>query len=305
MDPYSILGVAKTATLDEVKNAYRTLAKKHHPDLNPGNKSAETKFKEINAAYELIGTPEMKSKFDRGETAEQQEQANRARPGGPSYYNTQQEGGRYSYSFDRGGGMDDLFENLFQGGARGAGGGRARSGSASGEDQLYQMEVEFRDSILGVEREISLPSGKKLRVKIPPGVESGARLRFKGQGGAGIGQGPAGDAYVEILVRPQPGFNRVGNDLETETPVSFIEAVLGAEVPLTTLDGTVMLKVPEGVTTGSRLRVKGKGVPYGDKQRGDLIVKLKIALPKKIDPALKDALRSWDGKFSYNPRSEI
>lgn len=310
-DPYQSLGLSKQATQDDIKNAYRALAKKYHPDLNPGNKEAEKKFKDIASAYEFIGTPEARAKFDRGETPEQmqeqqQQHYERARTrqsrSGPFYYNTQQEGGRYSQSFGEDPGMGDIFENLFRQ-ARG-GSTRTQGSSLAGEDQLYQMEIDFKDSILGADREITLPSGKKLQIKIPPGIDTGKRLRFRGQGGPGAGNGPAGDAYIEITVRPLPGFRRVGNNVESELPISFIEGILGAEVQVPTLDGSVMLKIPAGVSTGSRLRIRGKGVA-APKDPGDQIVVLKVTLPKQVNPELQDAVRAWAEKYSYNPRGEL
>ena len=284
MDPYKILGVNKNATQEEIKNAYRALAKKHHPDRNPGNKESEAKFKTISAAYEKIGNPEDRGKFDRGETQEQMEE---------NFWRQERGGAQFAGSFD-----GDFFENLFRSANRGG----SRRVDFPGEDQLFQMEVDFRDAARGAQREITLPQGKKLQVKIPAGIESGARLRFRGQGEPGIGNGPSGDLYIEIHVRPLAGFERKGTDIESELPVSFVEAILGAEVPVQTLDGTVSLKVPPGVSTGSKLRIKGKGV-LAKNSVGDQIVRVKIVMPKKIDPALQAALRSWEGKFSYNPRS--
>jgi DnaJ-class molecular chaperone len=196
-DPYQVLGLSKTATQEEIKKAYRALAKKNHPDLNPGNKPAEAKFKEIAHAFDQIGTPEARAKFDRGETNQ---------GAGPdpssSFYRSQEQGGRYAHSFDQEMG-DDFFESLFgKGRSRGHHRGRESSFDYPGEDQLYQMEIDFKESILGGEKVITLPNGKKLQVKIPPGVEAGQKLRFSQQGGPGIGKGPAGDAYVEISVKP-------------------------------------------------------------------------------------------------------
>jgi len=311
-DPYQVLGISKSASQDEIKNAYRGFAKKFHPDLNPGNKTAEAKFKEIASAYELIGTPEARTKFDRGETDEQQaaqarkayEEARASQGNDDFYYNTQRGGGRYSSAFGQDMGGDEFFENLFRNAGRSRG-ARTRSAPEDmrGEDQLYQMEIDLKDSALGAEHEITLPAGKKLKVKIPAGIESGTKLRFKNQGGAAPPQGTAGDAYVEIKVRPSAQFKRVGNDIETEVPVSFIEAVVGAEIQISTIDGGVMLKIPPGVSTGSRLRVRGKGVLSGER-RGDQIVVLKVVIPKTVDPELQAAIRGWDGKFSYNPRTE-
>ncbi len=305
-DPYTVLGVSKTATQDEIKTAYRNLAKKLHPDLNPGNKSAEEKFKDIATAYERIGTAEARGKFDRGETeAQQQEQARRyanTQDGrGPFYHETQQGGGRYSSAFGEEFGGDEFFENLFRAAGQGRASGRPGARGMRGEDHLYQMEIEFRDAVRGAEREIALATGKKLQIKIPPGVETGARLRFKGQGGLGSGATAAGDATIEITVKPLAGFIRVGNDIETELPISFFEALLGAEVKVPTLDGLVMLKVPPGVSTGNRLRVRGKGVAMPSAV-GDQIVVLKVMMPKKVEPEFEVAVREWSARYSYNPR---
>jgi len=319
-DPYRVLGVEKTATQDEIKNAYRNLAKKCHPDLNPGNKIAEAKFKDASSAYEHIGTPEARGKFDRGETPEQQqaqaqkyseEQSRASQAGGRSfYYDTQQDGGRYSYSFGKDVGGDEFFENLFRSaGQTKSQKSKGRTGGIPsdfpGEDRIYQMSVSFKDAVLGTQSEVTLPDGKRLQVNIPPGVETGTQLRFKGQGGPGIGQGTSGDAYVTITVKPLPGFKRVGSEIETELPISFIEALLGAEIKAPTIEGTVMLKVPPGVSTGSRLRLRGQGIPIAQGRplsRGDQIVTLKVCMPKKIDPALSESAREWEKKYSYNPR---
>lgn len=317
-DAYETLGVSRTASQDEIKNAYRSLAKKYHPDLNPGNKEREARFKEISAAYEKIGDADSRAKYDRGETEEFMHAGGPGAGGAgaygfrggerPFYYHTQDggEGGRYSFNFGQGMGDSDFFEELLRQAGAGAGpGGRGRGARATdfpGEDELYQMELSFRDAVLGTERDLTLPNGKKLHVVIPPGVDNGSRLRFRGQGGAGVGKGPAGDAYVEILVKPQPGFTRKGQDLETEVPISFVEAIEGGEIEVPTIDGKVSLKIPAGVSTGSRLRVRGKGVPAPKGERGDQYVVLKIVMPKKIDPELQAAVRAWQGRYSYNPR---
>jgi DnaJ-class molecular chaperone len=292
-DPYSTLGVSKTSTQDEIKAAYRKLAKKLHPDLNPGNKEAESKFKGVNRAYELIGTPEAKLKFDRGETQEQQEEAYRR--GGPSrFYETQNDPhARYSNSFE---GFDpSIFEDLF--GTRARGQNRAR-----GEDHQYSMEIDFNTSILGAEREITLPGGERLRVKIPPGIREGQKLRFAGKGTKGT-NGQAGDAYVEIKVNPSPLFRRTGTDLEIDLPLSLPEVLLGGEVKVPTVDGQVMVKIPKGINSGSRIRLKGKGVP-SNSGPGDLFAVVKIIMPEKIDPDLEDAVRKWNQTHSYNPRTQ-
>lgn len=297
-NPYEVLGLKSDSSQEEIKKSYRKLAKKYHPDLNPGNREAEKKFKEVSHAFDLIGTPEARAKFDRGETDEQQqhqyEEFMRQQKKRQSYYDSQQGQGRYSYSFGDDIGGSDFFENLF-------GRGRTHHAHFPGEDITYQMSVSFREAALGAEKVITLPDGKSLQVKIPAGITSGKKLRFKGLGGAGIGNGPRGDAYIEISVEPLEGFERQGLDIITHVPVSFLEALTGGEIEVTTLDGPVMMKVPPGVSTGSKLRIKGKGAGSGD-ERGNHIVVLKVVMPKHVDPELMNAARDLKEKFNYNPR---
>lgn len=298
-DPYSTLEVPKSASTDEIKKSYRKLAKKYHPDLNPGNTEAEKKFKEISHAFDQIGTTEEKGKYDRGETDEhrqhqyeQYQQANAGRKNAGSR--------RYSSAFGEGYDNEDLFESIF--GGAGRRGGFSNAGmDFSGQDELYQMEVDFVEAALGGEKVITLPNGKKLQVKIPAGIESGKKLKFKGHGGAGVGKGPAGDAFVQINIKNHPGFTRVENDIHSEVAISFFEALNGSEIEVPTLDGIVMLKIPAGVSSGSKLRIKNKGV--GTKEgRGNQIVTLKIVMPKNVEPELLSAINLLSEKYAYNPR---
>lgn len=314
-DLYSVLGVSKSADADQIKNAYRKLAKKLHPDLNPGNKEVERRFKEVSAAYEALSDPRKREAYDKygdaalspGFDAAAAEAASRMRGraggAGPFYYYETQggpEGGRYSRGFD-----EDFFSSIFEqmGTKRGA-----RAEPRSTQDEVYRMEVDFRDAALGAEREITLPSGKRLRVKIPPDVESGAKLRFAGMAGTDVGNAPRGDVLVELRVRESPIFKRTGNnDLEVELSVSFAEAILGSEARVPTLEGHVMLKVPAGVTTGSKLRIRGKGiVDRATGTRGDEYVAVKVMVPSsdQLDQELKEAVRSWSLRHSFNPREE-
>jgi DnaJ-class molecular chaperone len=303
-DPYKILGLTKTATLDEIKKSYRKLAKKHHPDLNPGSKEAEAKFKEISHAFDLIGTQESKEKFDRGETDEhrnaQYEQYRNAQE------NRQRNGtNRYTSSFSNGEDADDLFASLFgRAGGRGGRGFSSEGINFPGEDVLYKLDIEFSEAALGGEKTITLPNGKKLQVKIPAGIENGKKLKFKGLGSPGTGSGPAGDAYLEVYIKALTGFSRIDKDIHTEVPISFFEAILGAEIQVPTLEGAVMLKVPSGVSSGSRLRIKNKGVGTLE-NRGNLIVTLKVVMPKTIAPELKDIINKLEKDFAYNPRIEV
>lgn len=300
-NPYDVLGLKSDASMDEIKKSYRKLAKKYHPDLNPGNKEAEKKFKEASHAFDLIGTEENRAKYDRGETEEQQqkqyEEFMNRNGGRKHYYDTQNEGGRYSYSFGEDFGGSDFFENLF-------GSGR-RSGAMDfpGNDVNYKMDVSLREAALGSEKVITMPSGKRLQVKIPPGIESGKKLRFKGLGEAGIGKGPRGDAYVEINVLPDETFRLNGKDIEMELPLSFIDAILGREISVPTVDGSVLLKIPSGVSTGTKLRVKGKGAGK-EGERGNQIVILKVVMPKDVSPGLRNATQELKDKFNYDPRNQ-
>jgi DnaJ-class molecular chaperone len=298
IDPYKILGVSKTASEDEIKKVYRTLAKKYHPDLNPGNKDSEAKFKEVNEAYSMVGTKEAREKFDNGETLNENfyKDAFRSRSG-PYYREFQDGGGRYTQFYQ--GDADDLFGSFFEGFSQKGGGFNIH-----GQDHIYKMEVDLQDAVRGAEREIMMPDGKRLKVKIPPGIDEGAKLRFKGQGGPAQGKGKPGDAYVEISIKPSDIFNRAGNDLELETPITIDEAVNGAKIKVPTIDGTVMLTIPAGVNTGTKLRVKGKGMPLrGGKERGDQIVVLKVVLPDKVDSRFSDFIKNWSADHPYNPRS--
>ncbi|HEY8279268.1 MAG TPA: DnaJ C-terminal domain-containing protein [Bdellovibrionota bacterium] len=269
LDPYQQLGVSRTASQDEIKNAYRKLAKKFHPDRNPGNKQAEHRFKDINQAYEIVGTPENRAKFDKGEWGMDEAGAGpRAQP---------------QYEFD-----EDFFSGLFGGRRR----GRAGGFHMPGVDEVYQMEMSLRESILGGEREIRLPSGKRLHVRIPRGVAPGQKLRFQGQGGPGLGGGAPGDVYVELFLAPDERFTLEGSTLVHELAVPLETAVLGGELAVPTPEGQVQLRIPRHSNSGRRLRVNGKGIHAKGGARGDLLVKLLIVLPEVISAELENAVRS-------------
>ncbi len=294
-DPYLILSVSKSSGPDEIKVAYKKLARKYHPDLNPGNKIAEEKFKEVAHAFDLIGTAEAKAKFDRGETDEQKQQQyddhvkNQGRNRGPSYSETQDQGGRYSHEYASG--MDDdIFSSIF-----------GRKKDSPGEDEIYQLEIDFLESVLGAQKTLTLPNGKKLQVQIPAGISTGMKLKFKGQGRPGRGSGSPGNAYIQINVKPSEQFKRDGNDIISEVPISFFEAMNGGEVEVDTVDGKVMLKVPPGVSTGTKLRIKGKGAGK-ENERGHHLALIKVVMPKDPPPGFKESIAQLEKEFNYNPR---
>jgi DnaJ-class molecular chaperone len=293
-----VLGVPRNASAEDIKQSYRKLAKKLHPDLNPGNKKAEHSFKEVSAAYDLLSDPEKKARFDRGEIdasgAERQQPFYKA-------YAEGEEGARYRrFDGDESPFADDLFADLFRGRA-----GSRQTFRMRGADVSYSLEVDFLEAANGVTRRVTLADGKTLDVTIPPGTEDGQTLRLKGQGQPGMGGAPAGDAFIAIHIRPHPFFTRTGNDIHVELPVSLSEAVLGGSVNLPTIDGKVALKIPAGSNSGTVLRLKGKGVlGQATRQRGDQLVKLMVMLPDRIDPELKEFVERWSQAHGYDPRSK-
>ncbi len=297
-DPYTVLGVKRDASADEIRKIYRKLAKKLHPDLNPGDKSAESRFKELQAANALLSDPEKRGKFDRGEIdASGAEQPARhfyrdfaEGPEGSKYF--RQEG------FADAGELDDVLSQLFGGRRPGGEGFRAR-----GADVSYSLPVDFLDAARGAKKTVTLPDGKTLTVAVPAGVHDGEMLRLKGHGQPGYEGGEAGDAYIEIRIRPHAYFTRKDNDVHMELPVSLPEAILGAKVTVPTVSGPVSMTVPKGANTGVTLRLKGKGIvdPKSGKT-GDQYVTLKLVLPESVDGALADFIEDWAPRHPYNPR---
>ena len=297
-DPYAILGVDRKASADEIKSAYRKLAKKLHPDLNPGDAAVEQRFKEASQAYAILSDPDLRARYDRGEVdASGQEKAARG------FHRTYAGGGQKAHPFDFGEdiSVDDIFSEFF-GGAR-MRGGRRRPASEKGEDSRFAVEVSFVEAAKGAKKRMRLGGGKTLEVTVPAGTENGQTLRLKGQGKPGRAGGAAGDALIEVTVAPHPHFTRLGLDIYLDLPVSLQEAVLGANIKVPTLEGKVAMKVPKGANTGHRLRLKGKGIEAGGKT-GDQYVILQIVLPDKHDSQLRDFVKRWAGFNAFDPRKK-
>ena len=300
MDPYQTLGVAKDADPAAIRKAYRKLAKELHPDLNPGDKQAEDRFKEVSGAYDLLSDPDKRARFDRGEI--DASGAERPQPRSYRQYAETGPGARYSSAggFDDIGDLSDVFADLFGQGARGARGGtRARGG-----DARYRLDVDFLDAMNGAKSRITMPDGKTLDVTIPAGIKDAGVLRLAGKGGPGIGGEPAGDALIEIRVRPSPIFRLEDDDVVMELPIAIDEAVLGGRVEVPTISGRVMMTVPKGASSGDTLRLKGKGAKSATGGAGDQRVVLKVVMPKPVDDELAAFMEKWRENHRYDPRGQ-
>lgn len=302
-DPYELLGLKRNASQKEIQNAFRKLAKKLHPDLNPGDKNAEARFKEIAAAYELLSDDEKRARFDRGEidmTGPEQASRNFYRdyasasdPGAP-YHN----GGGFADFGD----ADDIFASFFSRRAAGSGGTPFR---APGRDRHFSMEIDFLEAVNGTKTQVHLPDGPALDVQIPPGTRDGQTLRLRGKGEPGFGGGHSGDALIEIKVRPHRFFTRDGNDIRLELPITLGEAVLGGKVRVPTPSGPIDLMLPPNSSSGKVLRIKGKGVPRANAGAGDIYVTLKIVLPDRPDEELASFVKRWTPGTTQNPRKSM
>lgn len=284
-DPYTVLGVNRDASQEDIQKAYRRLAKKLHPDLNPGNKKTEEQFKDVAAAYDLLGDAGKRARFDRGEI----DASGQERPA-QHFYRDFAEGGGHAYSSDAGfadfAGAEDIIAEIF--GRQGRSNVRMR-----GSDVQYHLTLSFLDAINGGKQQLTLPDGTSLDVTIPPGIRNGQVLRLRGKGRPGRNGGPAGDALIEIEVRPHPVFQRRGDDIHVELPIPLADAVLGGKISVPTPAGAVTMKVPKWSNSGTVLRLKRKGVPRGDGTRGDEYVALKVMLPDKPDSELERLVAQW------------
>lgn len=306
-DPYEILGVKQDVSQKDIQNAFRKLAKKYHPDLNPGDRKAEEIFKEISAANEILGDEDKRARFDRGEIdingverpPFQQHRQHAGANGGEAFFD---EGG-----FSQFGGFEDIFASFMS--RRGDhpnasqfGGGQSRS---KGADVHYTMEVSFLDAINGTTASVSLGPGSSLDVKIPAGTRDGQVLRLRGKGGKAATKGQDGDALIEIRVKSHAFFKRDGDDIRVEVPITIREAVLGGKIKVPTAGGYLNVTLKPHTNTGTTLRLKGKGAPKTGGDHGDLLAAVKIVLPETPDPELTTLMEQWSETSIANPRKNL
>lgn len=300
-DPYEILGLARDANEAAIKAAYRKLAKKHHPDLHPGDPKAAERFQELNNANDVLSDPEKRVRFDQGEI---DAEGRDVPPRGPFYRDF------------HGGARGEAAQRGAAGGAAGGTAGfseddiaaffsrhfNARGGEANmrapGADLRYHLTLGFLEAANGTSRRVLMPDGRSLDVKIPTGIEDGHTIRLKGQGRPGIGGGPPGDALIEVAVAPHPFLRREGDDVIAALPVTLQEAVLGGPVSVPTIKGHVKLTIPPGSGDGTRLRLRGRGI-----REGHQFVVLTVAVPPAEEPALAEFLRGWTPATPFNPRA--
>ena len=290
-DYYAVLGVDSNASAKDIKQAYRKLAQKYHPDTNSGDAAAETRFKEVNEAYDVLGDTETRKEYDHA----RQMGYFVGGPGGAQQYVRVEDlmGGGRGSPFDLLGGFGDLFGRT--------GGVRARDG----EDVSAEMHLSFHDAVAGTTRQITV-NGQTVKVKIPKGVADGARIRVKGRGGPGRNGGTAGDLYVTVRVASHPVFGRRGKHLTLEVPITFVEAALGAAIDVPTLEGKVRLRVPAGTQSGKTLRVRNHGVEDAKGERGDLLVTVSVTVPEKLTDEGKELLQRFRLQDpDNNPRSHL
>lgn len=308
LDYYSVLGVKKTASADEIRKAYKKLSRENHPDRKPNDSAASEKFKQVQEAWDVLGDATKRQQYDQFGTT--------FGPNGPQFQQGQRRSGAGPVDFQEmfGGNVDlnDLLGGMFGGGAGGSPFGQAgrRGRATSGANIEAEIEIPFVVAAEGGTQDLQLDrAGKveRLSVKIPPGVSAGSVIRLAGQGQAGRGGGPAGDLLVTIKVAPHSYFRREGSDLLIDVPITVSEAALGTKVEIPTLaEGPVVVTIPAGTSSGAKLRLRGKGVPdQKTRARGDLYVVIKLVLPPKLDDATRGLFEQIAAAAPYNPRASL
>ncbi len=306
-DPYTALGLARSATPDDIKKAYRKLARNSHPDLHPDDAGAEGRFKAISTAYDLLKDPDTRARFDAGEIDE----TGAERPQ-RQYYRDFAEAGANPYQQRRGfethGDPADIFAEILRQRTREGGAGFGGRGfAAPGPDARYTLEVPFLDAVRGGEIRITLPGGtNNILVRVPQAAHDGQTLRLRGKGAPGQGGGEPSDVLITLSVGTHPVFRREGEDILVTLPITIDEAVLGAKVAAPTISGPVSLTIPQGVSSGRVLRLRGRGVAGSSgKTAGDQLVELTIVSPPVVDETLRDFLTEWRKTHSHDPRSDL
>jgi curved DNA-binding protein len=309
-DYYEALGVPRDASQEEIRSAYRKLARTYHPDVN-SEPEAEERFKEISEAYEVLRDPEKRERYDRlgsnwkaGEDVSGAEGFGGFRQG--RGFGTQGGFGDMRVEFGEGGGFSDFFESLF--GAQGAGSARSarfNGFSTRGADQEATLDLTLEEAARGGKRKISFGDGRDYEVDIPAGVRDGQRIRLAGEGGSGVRGGPSGDLFLRVRVKPHRRFRVDGRDLYVDLPLAPWEAALGATVEVPTLEGTSRVKVPPGSSSGRRLRLKGQGMPGPGNQHGDLFATVKIVVPKKLNKKERELFEELAEASNFDPRQGL
>ncbi|MFN3869226.1 MAG: DnaJ C-terminal domain-containing protein [Hyphomicrobiaceae bacterium] len=289
-DLYGILGLQRSASDDEIRAAFRRLAKTSHPDLHPGDKAASERFKKLSAAYEILGDAEKRRQYDAGLIDATGEPVRGF-------------GARHPHAHGAAGSQPfgDVFADFF---GDGGFGGRARPGfKARGQDVRYTLDVDFLEAIAGARKRVTMPDGGVLDLVVPEGTSDGQVLRLKGKGKPGLGGGETGDALVEVKVRPHPIFTRNGDDIAMPLSISLDEAILGGRIEIATPSGRLHLTLPKGTSSGQVFRLRGKGAKNTSTGKtGDLLATVQIVLPEKIDDGLAYFISEWRNKNRYDPR---
>ena len=282
-DYYEILGVSKNASDDEIKKAYRKLAVKYHPDKNPGDKEAEAKFKEVNEAHDVLSDKQKRARYDQFGHAGVNGSGNPFAGGNPFGG-----AGGQSFNFDFGGGFEDILNNIFGGGSP-FGSRRPRRG----DDYQVNVQISFEEAIFGTTATVDY-NGSDLKIKIPAGIDDGMSIRLRGKGGPAPQGGEPGDLYVRIHVKPHKTLTREGNIILSEEKISMVDAALGCEVEVETVDGKVIMKVPAGTQSGTPFKLSGHGVPFrADGDRGPHIVTIIVETPKNLSKKQKEILEEF------------